>query len=313
MERFGKRALLRPETSAIWPMDRDLEFWKKHVDAWFEFTSKKSGVWNNSSGATPNWNISVPEACGGFRMGLELTAFKHVGIFPEQASNWAFITDQLAGKAGDSGDGSADMAVLDGGVSNGSTSNGGSSNGGVSNGGTSNGGAANDGRAKVLNLFAYTGGASLAAAAAGADVTHVDSIKQVISWTRSNMESSKLEGIRWVIEDALKFMQREARRGNRYTGIIMDPPTWGLGAKGEKWRLEDQINVLFETAASLLEEEHFAVISTYSGLTATMVEQLARHHFPASKAEARELVLASGELGRQNGFLPLGNTLRLNA
>lgn len=262
-ERFGDRVLLRPETSAVWPMERSLEFWQKHVDAWFEFNSKKSGFWNNSKGVTPNWNLHVPEACGGFRMGLELTAFKHVGIFPEQASNWAYIVEQL--------------------------------------------GRFEKG-AKVLNLFAYTGGASLAAASMGADVTHVDSIKQVVSWTRENMERSKLEGIRWVVEDALKFMQREARRGNKYVGIIMDPPTWGLGAKGEKWRLEDQINTLFATASELLEEQHFGVISTYSGLTATMVEQLARVHFTSSDAEARELAIPI----QNSGQLPLGNTLRLS-
>ena len=79
-------------------MDRDLEFWKSTADAWFEFTSKKSGVWNNSSGATPNWNISVPEACGGFRMGLELTAFKHVGIFLNRLLTGLLLPINLLGK-----------------------------------------------------------------------------------------------------------------------------------------------------------------------------------------------------------------------
>ena len=102
------------------------------------------------------------------------------------------------------------------------------------------------------------------------------------------MESSGLDGIRWVVEDALKFMQREVRRGNRYTGIIRDPPTWGLGAKGEKWRLEDQINTLFQAAAELLEPEHFLVVSTYSGLTPTMVEALAARHFGHQHGKGRE-------------------------
>ena len=87
---------------------------------------------------------------------------------------------------------------------------------------------------RVLNLFAYTGGASLAACAAGADVTHVDSVKQVVSWSRENMESSGLDGIRWVVEDAFKFVQREVRRGKTYHGILLDPPAYGRGPDGEK-------------------------------------------------------------------------------
>lgn len=262
VEQFAGRVLLRPETAAIWPLAQPLEHWDLKSGARFDFTSKKSGKWSVDPGFPERWSIRVPQACGGFRMNLELTAFKHVGIFPEQASNWAFITEQLQGKPG----------------------------------------------AKVLNLFAYTGGASLAAKAAGADVTHVDSIKQVIGWTRENMESSGLDGIRWVVEDALKFMQREVRRGNRYTGIIMDPPTWGLGAKGEKWRLEDQINTLFQAAAELLEPEHFLVVSTYSGLTPTMVEALAARHFGHQRSKGRELVLHAS-----TGIdLPLGNTLRIS-
>ena len=85
---------------------------------------------------------------------------------------------------------------------------------------------------RVLNLFAYTGGASLAARATGAEVTHVDAIKQVVTWTRMNMELSGLDGIRWCVEDALRFVQRELRRGNAYDLIVMDPPAWGLGPKG---------------------------------------------------------------------------------
>ena len=94
---------------------------------------------------------------------------------------------------------------------------------------------------RVLNLFAYTGGATLAARAAGADTTHVDSVKQVITWARENMEASGLDRVRWIVEDALKFVQREVRRGNRYDGIILDPPAYGRGPNGEKWILEDNI------------------------------------------------------------------------
>lgn len=108
---------------------------------------------------------------------------------------------------------------------------------------------------KVLNLFAYTGGATLAAKAAGADVTHVDSVKQVVTWSRENMERSGLEGVRWIVEDALKFVNREVRRGNRYDGIILDPPAYGRGANGEKWVLEENIGEMLECCAKLLDPD----------------------------------------------------------
>lgn len=118
---------------------------------------------------------------------------------------------------------------------------------------------------KVLNLFAYTGGASLVAKACGADVIHVDSVKQVLSWARRNMELSGLTDIRWVLEDAFKFAARELKRGNKYDAIIMDPPAYGLGAKGERWRLEDSIRDLIDTALKLLNSKrHLMILNTYS-------------------------------------------------
>ncbi len=133
----------------------------------------------------------------------------------------------------------------------------------------------------VLNLFAYTGMASLAAKAKGADVTHVDSVKQVISWSRENMELSGLDNVRWVVEDALKFVKREVRRGKKYNGLILDPPAYGRGPDGEKWLLEEQINEMLELCGQLLEEsEHFFVINLYSlGLSALIVENLIKAHF----------------------------------
>ena len=134
---------------------------------------------------------------------------------------------------------------------------------------------------KVLNLFAYTGGATLAARAAGADTTHVDSVKQVVTWARENMEQSGLEGVRWIVEDALKFVQREVRRGNRYNGIILDPPAYGRGANGEKWILEDNIGEMLECCARLLEPRGaFLVLNLYSmGLSATLASTAVRQAF----------------------------------
>ncbi len=128
-------------------------------------------------------------------------------------------------------------------------------------------------RPKVLNMFAYTGGASLAAAAAGAEVTHVDSVKQCISWARENMEESGLEGIRWVVEDALKFARREVKRGHRYEGIILDPPAYGRGPEGEKWVLEQNISEMLAICGELLAPNGFLVLNLYSmGLSAMLAK-----------------------------------------
>lgn len=129
---------------------------------------------------------------------------------------------------------------------------------------------------KVLNLFAYTGGASLAAKAAGADTIHLDSVKQVVTWARENMELSKLSDIRWVVEDALTFVKREVKRGKKYQGIILDPPAYGHGTDGERWKLEDSINEMMKLAKSLLDEqEHFLILNTYSlGFSSLIIENL---------------------------------------
>lgn len=131
---------------------------------------------------------------------------------------------------------------------------------------------------KILNLFAYTGGASLAACAAGAETYHVDSIKQVVSWANRNMESSNLKDIRWVVEDAVKFVKREVKRGKIYQGIILDPPAYGHGTDGEKWKLEDQINeMIFDVLTLLDKEHHFFILNTYSlGFSSLIIENLMR-------------------------------------
>lgn len=158
---------------------------------------------------------------------------------------------------------------------------------------------------KVLNLFAYTGGASLAACAAGAETTHVDSIKQVVSWANENQTLSGLENIRWTVEDALKFVKREVKRGHKYNGIILDPPAYGHGPNGEKWKLEDNIKEMMEDVVKLLDQdEHFLILNTYSlGFSSVIVENLIRSSFPKVQN------LESGELYLQasSGYkLPLG-------
>lgn len=163
--------------------------------------------------------------------------------------------------------------------------------------------------AKVLNLFAYTGGASLAARAAGAEVTHVDSVKQVVTWSRENMEASGMDGIRWIVEDAMKFVQREVRRGNRYDGIILDPPAYGRGANGEKWVLEENIAQMLECCAELLvPKDSFLVFNLYSmGLSSTLARTIVHQMFGVpSHEEYGELYFAD----RASKELPLGTYYR---
>ncbi len=147
---------------------------------------------------------------------------------------------------------------------------------------------------KVLNLFAYTGAASVAARAAGAEVTHLDSVKQVVTWSRHNMESSGLEGIRWIVDDAMKFIKREARRGNKYQGIILDPPAYGRGPDGEKWVLEEQINEMLKVCAEILDpENHFLLLNMYSlSFSSLIATNLVKTNFKnVQNAEHGELYL----------------------
>ena len=162
---------------------------------------------------------------------------------------------------------------------------------------------------RVLNLFAYTGGASLAARAAGAETTHVDSVKQVVTWSRENMELSGLDGIRWIVEDALKFVRREVRRGSRYNGIILDPPAYGRGANGEKWILEENICEMLACCAQLLEPQGaFLVLNLYSmGLSSTLARTAVRQAFGAPLEEQYGELCFTDRAGKQ---LPLGTYYR---
>ena len=162
---------------------------------------------------------------------------------------------------------------------------------------------------RVLNLFAYTGGATLAARAAGAEVVHVDSVRQVVTWARENMEASGLDGVRWIVEDALKFVNREVRRGNRYNGIILDPPAYGRGADGEKWVLEQNIGEMLACCAALLERHGaFLVLNLYSMGLSSMIARTAVHQAFGTPAQEQcgELFFGDGS-GKQ---LPLGTYYR---
>ncbi|MCL2254567.1 MAG: class I SAM-dependent methyltransferase, partial [Lachnospiraceae bacterium] len=157
---------------------------------------------------------------------LKPFSFKHTGIFPEQAANWDFCAEKIA-------DGTKRL-----------------------------------GRPlQILNLFAYTGGATVSAAKAGASVTHVDAAKGMVGWAKENAEASGLRAapIRWLVDDCVKFVEREIRRGNHYDGIIMDPPSYGRGPKGEIWKMEENIFHFITLASKLLSDEAvFFLVNSYT-------------------------------------------------
>ncbi len=156
---------------------------------------------------------------------------------------------------------------------------------------------------RFLNLFAYTGGASLAARAAGAEVTHVDSIRQVVTWANENMQKSGLDNIRWMVDDALKFVKKEIRRENRYQGIILDPPAFGHGPNGEKWQLEDNISEMMDSVLQLLDpKEHLLILNAHSlGFSALVPQNLLQTY-----AKKNQSTLSIGEL-----FLPATSGINL--
>lgn len=234
LERFGQYITIRPEPQAVWDKTLSNTEWEKRAHIKFMPRSSSSGEWKKFKQMPDQWQIKydINNADASIKFRLGLTSFKHVGIFPEQASNWDYIFETVK--------------------------------------------SMNVSHPKVLNLFAYTGGASLAAKAAGADVTHVDSIKQVVTWSKENMDISNLTNIRWVVEDALKFVKREEKRGNKYNGIILDPPAFGHGPNGEKWKLEDNINEMIKGVLNLLDDkEHFLILNAYSlGFSSLIIENL---------------------------------------
>ena len=270
LERFGRYTLRRPEPQAVWRKSLDEKEWQRLADASFLRTdrSEERGEWRHKPQMKDRWNIRYDYKDMHLSMRLACTAFKHIGVFPEQAANWNFIYDTCCEKLKNKG-----------------------------------------AKPKILNLFAYTGGATLAASASGADVTHVDSVKQVVTWSRENMESSKLDGIRWIVEDALKFVQREVRRGNRYDGIILDPPAYGRGANGEKWVLEQNIAEMLEACAQLLAEDGFLVLNLYSmGLSSTIARTLVRQTFGTPKTEEFGELYFTDRAGKE---LPFGTFYRM--
>ncbi len=225
LERWGNYILVRPDPQVIWDTTRADKHWKQK-NGHYHRSAKGGGEWEFFD-LPQEWSIRYRELT--FR--LKPFSFKHTGLFPEQAVNWDWVSSIIK------------SAV------------------------TKNAAKHPDRPVKVLNLFAYTGGATLACAAAGAAVTHVDASKGMVNWAKENAAASGLSDapIRWLVDDCVKFVERELRRGNTYDGIIMDPPSYGRGPKGEIWKIEENVFPLIELAAKLLSDNAlFFLVNSYT-------------------------------------------------
>ena len=272
LERFGKFVLIRPEPQAIWKKVLSEEQWKTLAHAKFvreqkdkfRFTDDIKGGWSKQPQMPDSWEVGYQYNDLNITLRLALTGFGHVGIFPEQGSNWNFIYDAVRSWS--------------------------------------------EPKPKILNLFAYTGAASVVARAAGAEVVHCDASRPGLNWANQNMQLNKLSDIRWVYEDALKFVKRESKRGNRYNGIIMDPPPYGRGPDGEKWTLQEQLNEFIQLCSQLLEKRQcFFILSMYAvGLPSTVGFNVVKTYLDAQNIEYGELFLKSSN----QRDLPMGTFLR---
>ena len=181
------------------------------------------------------------------KFNLKPMGFKHTGLFPEQATNWDYIIQKIDSRIKENKE------------------------------------------VKVLNLFAYTGGATVAALSAGASVCHVDSSQGMVNWAKENVTSSgfKDKPVRFLVDDVMKFVNREIRRGNKYDMIIMDPPSYGRGKNGEVWNIEKDLNNLLEICSKILSSKPLAVIiNTYTGgLSGTIIENVAKINFEKNKVK----------------------------
>ncbi len=262
LERWGNYVLRRPDPQAIWQTPKDRE-WDR-ADAVYRRSDSGGGRWTKTD-VPDAWQIRE----GNLTFNIKLMNFKHTGLFPEQAANWAFIDDAIrhAGRS-----------------------------------------------IRVLNLFAYTGAATLAAAAADASVCHVDAAKGMVAWAKENAAASGLadKPVRWIVDDCRKFVEKEIRRGKTYDAIIMDPPSYGRGPTGEVWKLEDSLWDFLRLCTGVLSERPlFVLISSYTtGLSPSVLTYLAETVFSArwgGRSDSQELGLP---VTRSGLILPCGAACR---
>ncbi len=245
LERYGRYRIVRPEEQAMWSRRRDAE-WEGADARFVGVGDEEAGRWRFKTPLPETWPIAYDEITFLGRF----TSFRHVGVFPEQATHWEWTKARIA---------AAERPL------------------------------------KILNLFAYTGVASLIAAAAGAEVTHVDASKKAIGWARENQTLSGLEAakVRWICDDAMKFVEREGRRGNRYDGIVLDPPKFGRGPKGEVWDLFTGLKPMMTACRALLSDNAaFLILTAYSiRASFTAIDELT-----AECLDGLDGTLESGEL-----------------
>lgn len=248
LERFGRYTFVRPEGQAIWRRALPPKAWAA-ADGVFRNEGEESGTWKLHESVADRW----PMRYKNIQFWVQPTPFRHMGVFPEHAGHWDWLTALIANARR---------------------------------------------QTKVLNLFGYTGIASLAAASAGATVTHVDASKKMIGWARENQALSSLEDrpIRWLLDDALKFVRREVRRGAQYDGFIIDPPPFGRGPKGEIWRLEEDLPSLLEECRQLLSPTPlFVILTAYAIRTSALslryvMEEMMEGHVGSTTAGEMVLV-----------------------
>jgi 23S rRNA (cytosine1962-C5)-methyltransferase len=280
LENWAGYTLIRPDPQVIWSTKKKPAGWRR-PDAHYHRSAKGGGEWEffhlpetwplhyelgTDTDAVSSYNITFH---------LKPFAFKHTGVFPEQAVNWDWSYNLIKERISASG---------------------------------------NAGRPRVLNLFAYTGGATLAAAAAGAEVTHVDASKGMVSWAKENAASSGLGGapVRWLVDDCRKFVEREIRRGNKYDALIMDPPSYGRGPRGEIWKIEETLHPLIRKTVSLLSDEPlFFLINSYTtgfapGVLSYLIGKEIISRF-GGKADSEDIGLPVRETGL---VLPCGSSGR---
>ncbi|MFZ2501026.1 MAG: class I SAM-dependent methyltransferase [Minisyncoccia bacterium] len=274
LERFGTVIVARPETQALWSKQKP-ELWDS-AHAVFAFRDK-NGAWDIKKPIPDPWEVSWNDT----RFSAQLTGFKHTGIFPEQAPNWEWLEGRVRAISSSLGHGPQSLQNRPPAPS-------------------------------VLNLFGYTGIASVVAAKAGAFVTHVDSSKQSLDWAHSNARRSGVaeDAVRWVLDDALAFAKREARRESRYDGIILDPPAFGRGAKGEVWNIEDDLPTLLVTLRDLLKDSPgaFLIVNGYAaGYAARSFAQALESAFGPVDGECGELYIKESQSER---VIPAGIYVR---
>lgn len=261
LEQYGPYRIVRPEAQALWPPSLPQHVWDA-ADAIFTGDTDEDGMgrWRFPRQALgETWPLSLL----GVDFHGRFTAFRHVGVFPEQIAHWSWMKERIE----------AEKRPL-----------------------------------KVLNLFGYTGVASLVAAAAGAEVTHVDASKKAIGWARENQSLSRLDKapVRWICDDAMKFIQREERRGNRYDIILTDPPKFGRGPNGEVWQLFDHLPLMLDICRELLTPRAIGLVLTAYSIRASFysIHELMRETMrgKGGRVESGELVIReSGVNGKASG------------